>query len=119
MKRFRYALDPVCLIAILCYATNRWFVPLEIKGSFLRGHFADLLLIPAALPPMLWFQRRLGLRVHDAHPGQGEVWFHAVIWALAAEGVAPHLFRQATGDLWDLAAYATGAFAALLFWKQG
>lgn len=84
---------------------------------FLQGYLADLLMIPAALPPVLWVQRRLSLRTHDEYPGQGEVWLHVAVWALAAEGVAPHLFHQATGDGWDVVAYALGAGVALVFWK--
>ena len=117
MTRFRYLLDPACVTAMACYAANRWWVPATVKGAFFRGHFADVLLIPAALPVMLWLQRRLGLRDHDAPPDGREVWLHVAIWSIAAEGVAPCLFGRATGDLWDVVAYASGAVAALVYWK--
>lgn len=118
MKRFHYARDPACVLATACYAANRWIVPVTLKGAFLRGHFSDLFLIPAALPPMLWIQRRFGLRAHDAHPDFGEVALHLLVWALAAEWLAPRLFPRATGDLWDLAAYASGALVAFLYWRR-
>ena len=117
MKRFGYARDPVCAIACACYATNRWLVPFALKGLFLRGYFADCLLIPAALPLMLWVQRRLGLRTDDHRPRWGEIFLHLVVWSVAAEVVAPHLFARATGDSWDVAAYASGAFLSGLIWQ--
>ena len=119
MRPFRYCLDPLCLAAAAAYAANRWLVPLALKGAFLRGHFADLLLIPAALPLLLWVQRRLGLRGHDARPDSREVWLHVAVWAITAEAVAPWLFGRATGDPWDVAAYAGGAVLAQLVWKLG
>jgi hypothetical protein len=79
---------------------------------------ADVLLIPAALPVMLWLHRRMGLRSHDAPPTLREVWLHVVVWSLAAELVAPLFFGRATGDWWDLAAYASGAVIASSFWAM-
>jgi hypothetical protein len=106
--RFRYALDPLCAAACLLYATNRWLVPATVKGSFLRGHFNDLLLIPAALPLVLWVQRRLALRRGDEPPGLGEVGLHTVLWACMAEFVAPSFTAHAVADWRDLFAYAAG-----------
>jgi hypothetical protein len=117
VRSFRYALDPLCLAAGAAYAANRWLLPATLKGPFLRGHFADLLLIPAALPLVLWLQRRLGLRTHDQRPEAGEVLLHLVVWSVAAEGIGPRLFARATGDTWDVAAYAAGAAAALVWWS--
>ena len=119
MKRFLYGFDPVCLTASACYAGNRWLIPMAFKGAFLRGHFADLLLIPAGLPLILWLQRRLGVRHHDAPPTWREVALHVVAWSISAELVAPHLFARSTGDPWDVAAYAVGGIGALLCWQTG
>lgn len=116
MKPFRYALDPLCLAAGAAYAANRWLIPATAKGPFLRGHFADLLLIPAALPLVLWVHRRLGLRKSDQPPDWREVLLHLAVWSLAAEAIGPRLFARATGDAWDVAAYAAGAGGALLWW---
>ncbi len=116
MKPFRYALDPLGLAAWAAYAINRWLVPAAAKGPFLRGHFADLLLIPAALPLVLWLHRRLGLRDSDRPPDWREVLLHLGVWSLAAEGIGPRLFARATGDVWDVAAYAAGAGGALFWW---
>lgn len=116
MKRFRYARDPLCLLACAGYGLNRWLLPLAWKGWFLRGYFADTLLIPAALPLILWVQRRTGLRTADLRPDWREILLHLVMWSVAAELVAPHLFARATGDPWDVAAYTGGALISGLIW---
>lgn len=116
MKKYGYGRDPVCLTACTLYAANRWALPAALSGPFLRNHFNDLLLIPAALPLVLWVQRRLRLRTTDAPPDWREVLMHLVVWSVAAEIVGPHLFARATGDIWDVAAYATGAVVATVFW---
>lgn len=118
MSRFRYARDPLCLAACACYAVNRWLLPLTLKGTFLRNYFADTLLIPAALPLMLWLQHRLGIRPYPTRPGWAEISLHLVVWSIAAELVAPHLFTHATGDPWDVAAYAAGAIVSGLVWQH-
>jgi len=118
MKKFGYARDPLCLAACACYAVNRWLLPPAWKGAFLREHFDDMLLIPAALPLVLWLQRRTGLRRTDAPPDWGEIILHLCVWSVAAEVVGPRLFTHATGDPWDVAAYAGGALLAGIFWQR-
>lgn len=118
MTRFRYALDPLCVVACAGYAANRWLLPLALKGVFLRNYFADTLLIPAALPLMLWLQHRLGIRATDARPRWPEIFMHLVVWSVAAELIAPHLFAHATGDPWDVAAYTFGALVSGVIWQQ-
>lgn len=116
--KWPYARDPLCLGACACYAGNRWLLPAVLKGAFLRGHFSDLLFIPAALPPMLWLHRRLGLRDSDRPPTWPEIAFHFVVWSIVAEVIAPHVFARSTGDAWDVLAYALGALAAGLIWRR-
>jgi len=116
VSRFRYLLDPLCLAAIAAYALNRWAIPAADKGPFLQGYFSDLLLIPAALPLMLWLQRRLRLRAGAGSPNGREILFHLLVWSAAAEWVGPHLFSRATGDLWDVLAYSAGALVAACWW---
>ena len=97
MKPFRYWRDGLFLIACLLYAVNRWgFVP-HTHSAFLRGHFNDLLLIPCALPLLLLFQRRLGLRTDDRMPTAWEVTLYLAVWSLLFEVIGPHIIRRATG----------------------
>jgi hypothetical protein len=117
--RFRYWRDPVCLVACAAYALNRWvFAPMTTPGSFWRNHFDDVLLIPAALPLVLWVQRKLGLRTHDAAPGVGETAFHLAIWALIAEVLGPLWLRRGTADWRDVIAYVGGAAICVILWRS-
>ena len=118
MRRFRYALDPLCLIACGCYALNHWVLANVLLGPFWRGHFDDLWFIPAALPPMLWLERRLGLRDHDRLPDWAEIGLHFAIWSVAAEVVAPSVFPHKVRDWWDISNYAVGAAVAGIWWRS-
>jgi hypothetical protein len=117
VKRFGYALDPLCIFACGLYALNRFWLRHHVGGTFLQGQFNDLLLIPAALPFLLWLQRRLHLRPDDQRPRWSEITLHLVAWSIAAELIAPHLFAHATGDWRDVVAYTTGAIAAGVWWQ--
>ena len=117
MKRFGYWRDPLCLAACAFYAVNRWLVKPHVHSPFLRGQFNDCLLIPCALPLVLWLQRQLGLRSHDEYPLPGEILFHLVIWSVLCEVIGPHLMRV-TGDVRDVAAYTCGALVAWLWWRS-
>jgi len=118
MRRFRYALEPLSLAACVLYAANRWLVKPHVASPFLRGHFNDLLLIPCALPIVLWLQRRLGLRAHDELPTMAEVALHLAVWTLIAEWIGPHFFHRGVSDGWDVAAYAAGAAGAVFAWRS-
>ncbi len=117
MKRFAYALDPLCLTACALYALNRFYLHAHTHSAFLHSYFNDLLLIPAALPLALWIQRKLQLRRDDAPPRWTEIALHLLAWSLAAEFIAPFLFARATGDPRDLLAYTAGALLAGCWWQ--
>lgn len=116
MKRFGYLRDPLCLAACFLYVLNRGWLREHVGGVLLHGYFNDLLLIPAALPVVLWLQRRLGLRTDDQPPRWREITLHLAAWAVMAELVAPHLFARATADWRDAIAYTVGALGAGLWW---
>ena len=118
MKRFRYALDPLCVAACALYALNRFVIKPHVGPGFFHSHFNDLLLIPAALPFLLWIYRILGWR-HDAAPDAREVAWHTVLWAAICEGVGPLVFsRYGTADWLDVVAYAAGAAVAWMIWSR-
>ena len=81
-------------------------------------HFNDLLLIPAALPPVLWLQRQLTLRVNDAFPSATEITLHFLVWSVICEVIGPHFLPRAVGDPLDVLAYAVGGVIAWGWWKQ-
>ncbi|HTL68680.1 MAG TPA: class I SAM-dependent methyltransferase [Lacunisphaera sp.] len=116
MRRFRYGLDPLCLLSCAAYAVERWVIRPRFTGLFWHGYSTDFLLIPAALPLLLWAYRRLGLRAHDRWPAWSEIGLTWAVWSVAAEGLAPFLFRSATGDWRDVLAYAVGAVIAGCWW---
>lgn len=118
MRGFRYGLDPVCLLACLAYGLNRWVVESITRSAFLHGTFNDLLLLPAALPLVLWLQRRLGWRSHDLPPTPGEIAGHWLVWSAVAEGFGPLLLTRAVADWRDVAAYAVGGIAAGIWWNR-
>jgi hypothetical protein len=117
VSRFRYALDPLCLLACVAYLGGRLWLRPRFPNTFWDYHFTDLLLIPAALPLLLWLQRRLGLRAHDARPSWSEIGVHLAVWSVAAELIAPLLFHSATGDWRDVLAYSAGAVVAGSWWS--
>ena len=117
MKRFGYLRDPLCLISCALYVLNRWWLRDHVGGAFLGGYFNDLLLIPAALPIVLWIQRQIGVRTTDAPPRWREIALHVSLWALTAEALMPHLTARATGDWRDVIAYTAGAVGAGLWWR--
>lgn len=116
MTRFRYGFDPLCLLACGVYAACRWLIRPHTDAVFWHSYSTDYLLIPAALPLWLWVQRRLGLRRHDAFPTWREIIGALLPWSVAAEAVAPRLFPNATGDWFDVVAYAAGAAIAGGWW---
>ena len=116
-RRFLYWRDPVCVTACATYVVYHWLMPAVGVTPLWNGHVTDVLLIPAGLPFWLWLERRLGWRDDDGVPRWREVAFALVTWTVAAELIAPRLFSQATGDVWDSVAYAGGAVIAGLLWR--
>ena len=118
VKRFGYLRDPLCLAACALYVANRIWWKGAFEGAFFTGYFNDLLLIPAALPLVLWVQRRMGVRATDTPPRWREIGFHFAIWSVTAEGIMPWLTPRATGDWYDVAAYGVGALFAGCWWQE-
>lgn len=118
MSRFRYAADPLFLLACAAYSINRWIVKPHTNSTFFHGTFNDLLLIPAALPVVLMIQRLLGWRSSDQPPTAGEIFGHWLVWSIVCEGIAPLLWSRPVGDFRDVMAYGIGAFLAGLWWNR-
>ena len=118
MRTFRYGLDGLCLAACAAYGLNRWVLKPWWGGTFLHDYANDLLLIPAALPWVLWMHRRLGLRRDDRGPTGWEILLHLTLWSVLFEVVGPR-FVKVTADVWDVVAYTAGAGAAGWWWNRG
>jgi len=74
--------------------------------------------MPCALPPLLWFQRLVGLRLDDRAPTAGEIVLYGFVWSILFEVIGPHLMRRATGDPYDVVAYAVGGIVAGIWWGR-
>ena len=117
MNRFRYLRDSLFVVAAGSYALNRCLLQSLSSSRFLHGHFDDLLLIPAALPVVLWLQRKLGLRADDRMPCWSEMWLHLGVWSLVCELIGPLWLHHGTADPLDVMAYAAGGVTACLWWN--
>lgn len=116
--RFYYLADPLSLCAGTAYALNRCLLKRALLLPFLKNHFNDLLLIPAALPLLLWIQRRLLLRNHDEFPSAAEIFFHLVIWSVACEWIGPRWLHLGTADPFDVLCYLVGGLLSWLWWHR-
>ncbi|MCB1128182.1 MAG: hypothetical protein KDM81_16935, partial [Verrucomicrobiae bacterium] len=89
MNRFRYLRDPVFLVAVALYLLNRlWWKP-GFGNAWLVNWFNDGLLIPCALPVLLWTHRLAGWRPHDLPPPWGEIALHVAVWSIVCVGLGP------------------------------
>ena len=120
-QRFGYLTDKTFLAACCLYAANRfWGKPLLGDSlPFLRTHFDDFLLIPAALPPLLYVFRKLGLRCDDSQPRLREVAEWTLVWSFAFEWAFPRFLLKGVADWRDVLAYAAGALVSWLLWRRG
>ena len=116
---FLYLRDRVFITGVALYAANRWLLKPSLPGGevFFRGYFNDLLVIPCALPPLLYLHRRLSLRRTDAPPRAGEIALHLLIWSAFFEILAPRLIASARADAWDVVAYCAGGLVGWLLWN--
>jgi hypothetical protein len=128
MSRFGYLRDRLCVFSLITYAINRLIIRPHLGGffhatlpwawGFLHSHLDDLLLLPAALPVVLWIQRLTGLRRHDNPPGWGEMFLHLAIWSVMSKVVGPFVLGIGVWDPWDLLCFAAGGVAACLWWNH-
>lgn len=128
MNRFGYLHDRLFGFSLAAYALNRLVIVPHLAGlvqtrlpwawPFLHGHFDDLLLIPAALPVVLWLQKITGLRPHDRPPSWPEMFAHLVVWSVMAKVVGPFWLHVGVADPWDLLYFTGGGIAATLWWNR-
>jgi len=117
---FRYLRDPVFLFATFLYVLNRLLIaPLYgAKLPFLINYFGDALLIPCALPILLWLQRFARLRDNDGAPTVPEILGTLVFWAVLFEWLFPRFAGRGVSDPLDVLAYAVGALLAGAAWHE-
>ena len=128
MTRFGYLADRLMQLALAAYALNRFAVLPHLAGflprrapwlwQFLHSHFDDFLMMPAALPVVLWLQRLTGLRRHDQPPGWLEMFAHLAVWTVMAKIVGPFWLHHGAADVWDVPFFAAGGVLACLWWRR-
>ena len=128
MNRFGYLHDRLFWLSLTAYSVNRLIIRPHWSGflhshslwlwEFFHSHFDDVLLIPAALPVVLWLQRLLRLRDHDRPPGWLEMFGHLAIWSVMCKLVGPYLLHIGVADPWDVLAFTAGGVAACLWWQR-
>jgi len=114
---FRYVFDPVCWVGCVLYVANSAWLANGGGGSIASGYFNDFLMIPCALPLILWVHSLLGWREKAAYPTLSELVGHLVVWSIVAEAIGPKLVTGAVSDFRDVLAYAGGALVAGLWWR--
>lgn len=117
MRSFRYCGDPLFIACCALYVVNRWVIKPHIAIAFFHNWFSDSLLIPCALPPLLWLQSRLSIRARDVIPSWREIGFHLFIWSILFEVVGPLIYPRAVGDWRDVLAYVAGGLIAGWWWN--
>jgi hypothetical protein len=128
MRRFGYLHDRLFQVSLALYALNRLVLKshlgflrhsrFDFIWSFSHSHFDDLLLLPAALPIMLWTQHQLGLRKHDFVPTWSEMLAHWVVWSVICKFVGPVLLHMGTQDPCDVLMFALGGITACAWWRR-
>jgi len=128
MKPFGYLQDRLFILSLSAYALNRLVVLPHLAGflhahaswawPFLHSHFDDLLLMPAALPVVLWIQRLTSLRNHDGPPGWLEMFLHLVVWVVMAKVVGPFYCHIGVADPWDVPFFLAGGVMACAWWNR-
>jgi hypothetical protein len=117
-KPFRYCADFLFLFSCAAYALNRFLIKPHTHITFIRDYFNDMLLVPCALPALLFVYRRFGLRHHDRPPTPWELTILLIFWSIFFEIIGPFWLHKGVSDKWDVVAYAVGGIAAWLWWNR-
>ena len=119
--KFRYLLDPLFLIALVIYSTNKSsFLGLHFSSyKFCTCHLNDLLLVPVAIPIILSFSRILKLRAVYSPPRFLEIIWPLTIWSIAFELIGPFYFGKGISDYVDVFAYCLGGLISWIIWNRG
>jgi hypothetical protein len=117
---FRYLADPCCIISLVIYPINRFYLkPHHIGGWFTHGYLNDVLCLPMFVPMILYAQHLLGLRPHRRFPGVWEIFQNLVVFTIVFQVITPRFPKTFTsaGDPWDILAYLAGGMIAGIYWS--
>jgi hypothetical protein len=117
VAQFRYLRDPLFMAGSGAYALNRFLLKPNFHSPFLHNWFNDLLLVPCAIPVVLWLFRIFDLRLSDDAPAAFDLIWILTVWSLLFEWVGPRFVRSSVADWRDVVMYWVGGVAAWLFWR--
>jgi hypothetical protein len=110
--------EPVFVVSALAYWSNfillRYF---SVHNHFLKFYFDDVLLVPCALPVILFFVAAFGFRDLRRPPTLSEIITCLIIWSIAFEIVGPAIMAKGTADILDIVAYWFGAGVSWILWN--
>ncbi len=120
-RDFKYLQDRLFLGSGVVYLLNLLFISnWQWAGqSIARNFLNDLLLVPVALPLILFSSHILKIRSGSSPPTLLEIFIPTTIWAIAFEFVGPNVFNKGTSDSLDIAAYFLGGCVAWGVWNRG
>ena len=120
LRKFRYLADPVCILSLVLYASNRYvFKPHHIGGWFTHGYLNDVLCLPLFVPIILFAEHVIGLRKHYGFPRVWEIFQTWAVFTFVFQVVVPRFPKVfvAAGDPYDMIAYAAGGVLAGILWS--
>ena len=117
--RFKYLHDPLFLVCVILYVSNRLFLKHTLGIPFLYEYLNDLICIPFFVPIMVYFMRIIKIRRHDTPPTTYEIFIPLFIWSVLFEILLPQSTfwkHWVTGDPYDVVWYSIGACVAAWYW---
>jgi hypothetical protein len=118
---FAYLADPCCIIALMIYPINRFYLkPHHIGGWFTHGYLNDLLCLPMFIPMILYVQHLIGLRPHRRFPSVWEIFQNFAVFTVMFQVIVPRFPKKFTsaGDPLDIVAYLAGGIIAGCYWAR-
>jgi hypothetical protein len=119
-RQFRYLADPVCMVALIIYAINRFILkPHHIGGWFTHGYLNDVLCLPLFVPMVLYAEHLVRLRPHFGHPRAWEILQIGAGFTLVFQVIIPRYPETfvTAGDPYDILAYLAGGIVAWICWS--
>jgi hypothetical protein len=119
-KRFRYLADPCCVICLIIYPINRFYLkPHHIGGWFTHGYLNDVICLPLFVPMILYFEHLIGLRPHYLFPALWEILQNFLAFTLVFQVITPRFPKTfiTAGDPKDIIAYVAGGMIAGVYWR--
>ena len=98
------------------FALHQLGISADIRFPFADNWLDDLLALPILLPAIGWVRKKRGWSDRVILPGL-HILFAIALTAFWFEIIAPVGFHRGTSDLWDVAAYLTGALGVWMWGK--